>query len=62
MNGYSGVNMSCKMVRFYYGDYGSDGDLNTFRKMAYDDYFEAEVEDHEKLLQKEGIHYLKVEL
>ena len=60
VNEWSAANfpMSCKLVRFYYGEHTPDG----FNKLAFDDYDEEEADLHEEKLQQEKIDYIRIDL
>ena len=50
--------MSCKLVRFYYGEQTPDG----FNRMAFDDYDENAADEHEAQLKAEGLDYIRIDL
>jgi hypothetical protein len=50
--------MTCKLVRFYYGENRPEG----FETMAFDDYDEKEADQHEEKLKEENLDYIRVDL
>jgi hypothetical protein len=50
--------MVSNTVRFYYGETTGQ----TFKKMAFDDYDKEEADQHEEILKKENLDYLRVDL
>jgi hypothetical protein len=50
--------MTCKLVRFYYGEQTPDG----FKKMAFDDYDENAADEHEEQLKAQDLEYIRIDL
>jgi hypothetical protein len=50
--------MSCKLVRFYYGERTPEG----FNKMAFDDYDKEKADEHEEQCKLQNLDYIRIDL